>query len=559
LILGYHFKIKDELIIVCTVIAIGLSVAVYLYRLDSLFLIYYNDSISHLVRSRELVDSLRPGLQQLGTAWLPLPHIMLLPFSLVDILFRTGFAGLMVGLPSLAISSVFLYKIIRRQTGITYISIAGALLYALNPNMLYLALTAMTEIPFMLFFIISAYYFQRYTLDKTFNFRHASHDLERNSSDWVYSYKLYHLIKCALFISFATLCRYEGWIIPIFFVPYTIITAMRARGDLTASTNLRNSENFKRHKAYKVYLVLVPFLSFSGIVFWMGYNAYFYNDPLEFQNAQFWSAAWFAKQLGSANTLFLNPLNVVSQYTLTSLWMYGPILLIGALIGFVLDIFWQKQRLKRLISRAPLYIFLLLPALVVPLSLLFGNAELNTRHEWFNSRYLVLLSPIAILLFSVFGANLYHKFKLKSFIIYAVIGVVFLSQFVISFVTVVTFADAQNNKSDGSRPFVPEMAQILKSKYTSGKVLIITGSAQKNYIMQAVGIPLKNFEKVFDADIRKASFKEPWLDANYIVISKKPDASAKNASKYWLDRQYVLDQYYDVVYENKYYELLIRK
>ena len=75
-----HFKIKDELIIICTVITIGLSAAVYLYRLDPRFLIYYNDSISHLVRSRGLVDSLRPGLQQLGSGWLPLPHFMLLPF-----------------------------------------------------------------------------------------------------------------------------------------------------------------------------------------------------------------------------------------------------------------------------------------------------------------------------------------------------------------------------------------------------------------------------------------------------------------------------------------------
>jgi len=255
----------------------------------------------------------------------------------------------------------------------------------------------------------------------------------------------------------------------------------------------------------------------------------------------------------------MNPFNVSSQYILTALYFYGPILLIGALMGYVSDIFLKKNKLKQLVRSAPLYLYLLLPALVVPLTLLIGNGELNTRHQWFNARFLVLLSPIAILLFSVFLSNLYQRFSVKRFIIYGLIGSVFLSQFVVASTTVVTFADGQHNKSNESRPFVTKTADVLKSIYTTGKVMIITGSAQKNYIMQAAGIPLKNFDKVYNADIGKESFNEPWLQADYIVISKKPDASAKSASKYWLDRQHTLDEYYDMAYENKYYKVMIKK
>ena len=194
----------------------------------------------------------------------------------------------------------------------------------------------------------------------------------------------------------------------------------------------------------------------------MAYNAYYYNDPLEFQNAQFWSALWFTKELGSSNTLHLNPFNVTVEYIKTALMIYGPVLLIVSLVGFLSDIFFGKQGSKRIFLNISLYTFLLLPALVVPVSLLVGNAELNTRHEWFNSRFLILLSPIVILLCSVFLANLYRKFKINHYIMYTLVGVLFLSQFVISSTTIVTFADGEHNKKHGSSPFVMETAEVLK-------------------------------------------------------------------------------------------------
>ena len=106
--------------------------------------------------ARTFVDSDNPGIIQLGTVWLPLPHIMMMPFSLVDSLFSSGFAGL-VNLPLHALTSVLIYKIILTQTKRPWIAIIGGLLYASNPNLLYLGITAMTEAPFLLFFVASIY------------------------------------------------------------------------------------------------------------------------------------------------------------------------------------------------------------------------------------------------------------------------------------------------------------------------------------------------------------------------------------------------------------------
>jgi hypothetical protein len=83
-------------------VGIGVVFTSYLYGSDNKALLYYHDSVSHLVRARQLIDYSTPGLEQIGTVWLPLPHLMLLPFSLVDLLFKTGLAGTFVSLPSIA-------------------------------------------------------------------------------------------------------------------------------------------------------------------------------------------------------------------------------------------------------------------------------------------------------------------------------------------------------------------------------------------------------------------------------------------------------------------------
>jgi len=82
---------KWSFIIFILVVVLGLTLAIYLYDLDKYSLLYYGDAVSHLVRAREFVDSMRPGLlEQLGTGWLPLPHLLLLPFSLIDPLLKAA-------------------------------------------------------------------------------------------------------------------------------------------------------------------------------------------------------------------------------------------------------------------------------------------------------------------------------------------------------------------------------------------------------------------------------------------------------------------------------------
>src|SRR5215467_9388098 len=54
------------------------------------------DAIAHVNKARGLFDNIEPGLRQLGTVWLPLPHLLMAPLTAIDSLWRTGIAGSLI-------------------------------------------------------------------------------------------------------------------------------------------------------------------------------------------------------------------------------------------------------------------------------------------------------------------------------------------------------------------------------------------------------------------------------------------------------------------------------
>src|SRR6266852_8614339 len=57
------------------------------------YILYYGDAVAHLNTARRITDSRTPGLDQLGTVWLPLPHLLMLPLVKDTHLWQTGLAG----------------------------------------------------------------------------------------------------------------------------------------------------------------------------------------------------------------------------------------------------------------------------------------------------------------------------------------------------------------------------------------------------------------------------------------------------------------------------------
>ena len=73
----------------------------------------YGDAEAHLHIARRVIDSHRPGLSQLGSVWLPLPHLLMIPFVAVFALWANGTAGTIPSALAWLASCVGMYRLMR--------------------------------------------------------------------------------------------------------------------------------------------------------------------------------------------------------------------------------------------------------------------------------------------------------------------------------------------------------------------------------------------------------------------------------------------------------------
>jgi len=121
----------------------GAAAALHYYRLG-LALAHY-DARAHLVVARRVFDSLTPGWQQVGAVWLPLPHLLNAVPVQVDWLYRTGFSAIAISVLSMALASYAITRLIQFATGSVFGGVVASALLMLNPDVLYLQSTPMTE------------------------------------------------------------------------------------------------------------------------------------------------------------------------------------------------------------------------------------------------------------------------------------------------------------------------------------------------------------------------------------------------------------------------------
>ncbi len=121
----------------------GAIAAAHYHRLD-LTLSHY-DARGHLVVARRIVDSITPGWQQIGAVWLPLPHLLnALPVQ-VDAWYRSGASGVAISVLAFALATGAIANIVLTLTESTAGAAVAATVFALNPNIVYLQATPMTE------------------------------------------------------------------------------------------------------------------------------------------------------------------------------------------------------------------------------------------------------------------------------------------------------------------------------------------------------------------------------------------------------------------------------
>ncbi len=124
-------------------------------------MLLYGDAVAHINIARRVFDSKTPGLLQLGTVWLPLPHLLMIPFLISMKMWRSGAGGSIPSMVAYVFGVVGMFRLTRCALSGSNPPDAvaraaawiAALIYAANPNLMYMQSTAMGEAVYLAFFI----------------------------------------------------------------------------------------------------------------------------------------------------------------------------------------------------------------------------------------------------------------------------------------------------------------------------------------------------------------------------------------------------------------------
>jgi hypothetical protein len=396
-------------------------------------LLYYGDAEAHLNTARRIFDSTTPGFDQLGTPWLPLPHLLMLPLVRVDGLWRSGLAGAIPSAVCFVAAAVFLFAAVRRLFGSPAVALSAVALFALNPNVLYLQSIPMAEPVFWAALAALLYFTVRFG----------------ETGGWGSA------IGAGCAACAASLARYEGW----FLIPFVAVYLARRR----------------------VWAALVfCLIAVCGPLFWLGYNWWLTGDAL-----------YFYRGPGSAIVIQGRQSYPGRNDWRTALYYYrtaaelaaGPVLALAALAGAV----------AALIKRAfwPLFL-LLLPGVFYVWSMHSSASPIFVPVLWpgtyYNSRYGTAALPLAALAASALVALVPPRARqwAAAALVAASIAPWILHPHPSNWVV---WEESRVN-SEARREWTRQAAEFLGPRYIPGSG-ILTMFGDVTGIYRAAGIPLR--------------------------------------------------------------------
>lgn len=355
---------QERAVVLCATV---LSIGAYVWYTAHGQTLAYFDSIAHLMIARRVVASQTPGLAQFGTVWLPFQHILMIPFVWNDTLFRSGLAGSLPSMAGYVVSVLYAYRSGKLLFGTAASGWLAAAVCGLNPNLLYIQATPMTEAVMLGASLVGIYYLVR----------------------WVAADAPADLVKSAMGFLAALLTRYDGWFLAGIAVIVVMCVAWRRHG-----------------KAGLEALALLfggPLA--AGAFGWLLYNIVIFHDPLAFFRNSYSSMSQQTELQHSIGlpTIGNMPLSV-HVYSAVVVDCLGGVIVVLALLGVVI---WATGGRGRL----------LLPALVTlaPLafnvaSLIGGASSIFTPEVplggvamYYNDRYGIMMLPAAALAIAAFG------------------------------------------------------------------------------------------------------------------------------------------------------------
>src|SRR4030088_1514096 len=94
-------------------LGVCVSVFSFLFYFRRGDVLLYGDAVAHINIARRVFDSKTPGLLQLGTVWLPLPHLLMIPFLISHEMWRRGVGGSLPSMAAYVFGVIGMFRLVR--------------------------------------------------------------------------------------------------------------------------------------------------------------------------------------------------------------------------------------------------------------------------------------------------------------------------------------------------------------------------------------------------------------------------------------------------------------
>jgi hypothetical protein len=500
----------DYLVLIVVTFFVSLLAFMHYWRSGELLL--YGDAVAHMNIARRVVDSRTPGLLQLGTVWLPIPHLLMLPLIWSTALWSSGVAGAIPSVVAFIAGAVGIHRLLWKGLSFLpnyrgearFVAWFGTFAFALNPNLLYLQATAMTETIYLAAFIWATVYLSEFAI-------HLYRGDDANARR--------ALVASGVFLCVGALTRYDGWFAACLY-------AIAALGLLVAASRRSGLPplHFLFERAWRRAALAFVFILALTPAIWFTYNALTFGDPLSFARGPYSARAieqrtrkpndphhpgWDAPRVAGLYFIESAKLNVAATERSQRIWFYAALL--GAIMtaGFI----------------RPLWTWLLLwvPVPFYAVSIAWGGVPIFIPKWWPFSYYNVRYGTQLIPAFVVFGSVLLYLFLRKfawssSKRLVAVLAIAFVgwSYYGVWHDIPISLREARVNAAD-RMALEKELAQHIEQLPPSSTILMYLG--EHGGALQRLGFPLKQTINEGNYRYWQSSLMAPAAMADYVIAT----------------------------------------
>ncbi|MGC1359930.1 MAG: hypothetical protein WA826_02030 [Silvibacterium sp.] len=472
-------------------------------------LLLSGDAVAHLNIARRLIDSANPGLSQLGSVWLPLPHLLIVPFVARMSWWQSGLAGAFPSIGAYVFGAAGIYRLARVWLK-PQPALIAALFFALNPGLLYMQTTAMNE-PLCVAEMIWAVIFLGEYLRAL------------DGEETARAGKL--LIACGLVLVGAVYTRYDGWIFASFAWVIALVPLLRQSGRW-------------KTRAGGAFVLFTTMLAVAPLL-WMGYCQRQFGDPLDFMRGPYSARAIDIRTStpGSPHYPGWHSMSVAALYFLKAaelgaIWKnLANILLLLSIAGTVIAVvrFRSKHILPALLLWVPLPFY--------AYSVAYGSVPIFIPpwwpHSFYNTRYGMEMLPVfalSLAFLAAWAAQMVAKrwAGLQRWTIGAIGLLILGNSYVLLRATPLVLQEFIAN-SRSRIPFEAAYARGLETLPAGSTILAYVSDHPGAY--ERAGVAFKRTINESDYYRWKPALKDPARSADY-VITTDGDAVAKAVAEH---------------------------